>query len=166
MDHAFTVGVEEEFQIVDPATWELRSHVSELLAESAPAFGDQIKREMHQSIVEVGTKICANVEELCGEIIRIRRELSDAAERVGLRIAAAGTHPFSNWMDQVISPGERYENIVEELQQLALLDGARHRPQVVSDDGVPPLSAHGHSRLFQLLVRVRGVRRRARRAAL
>jgi carboxylate-amine ligase len=119
MEHAFTIGVEEEFQIVDPETWELRSHVSELLASSAPSFGDQVKREMHQSIVEVGTKICANVEELAEEIIRNRRDLADAAERVGLRIAAAGTHPFSNWMDQVISPGERYEHIVEELQQLA-----------------------------------------------
>jgi glutamate---cysteine ligase / carboxylate-amine ligase len=119
MDHAFTVGVEEEFQIVDPQSWELRSHVSELLASSASVFGDSIKREMHQSIVEVGTKICANVEELAEEIIRNRRDLADAAERTGLRIAAAGTHPFSNWMDQVISPGERYENIVEELQQLA-----------------------------------------------
>ena len=119
MDHAFTVGVEEEFQIVDPTTWELRSHVSELLASSAPAFGDHIKREMHQSIVEVGTKICGSIEELAGEIIRTRRDLADAAERVGLRIAAAGTHPFSSWMDQVISPGERYETIVEELQQLA-----------------------------------------------
>ena len=119
MDHAFTVGVEEEFQIVDPSTWELRSHVSELLASSASAFGDHIKREMHQSIVEVGTKICGSIEELAGEIIRTRRDLADAAERVGLRIAAAGTHPFSNWMDQVISPGERYQNIVEELQQLA-----------------------------------------------
>jgi carboxylate-amine ligase len=119
MEHAFTVGVEEEFQIVDPDTWELRSHVSELLASSAPAFGDQVKREMHQSIVEVGTKICSGVEELAEEIIRNRRDLADAAERVGLRICAAGTHPFSNWMDQVISPGERYEHIVEELQQLA-----------------------------------------------
>src|SRR4026209_2315825 len=119
MAHAFTVGVEEEFQIVDPETLELRSHVSELLASSAPAFGDQVKREMHQSIVEVGTKFCAGVEELAEEIIRNRRDLADAAERVGLRIAAAGTHPFSNWMDQVISPGERYQNIVEELQQLA-----------------------------------------------
>jgi glutamate---cysteine ligase / carboxylate-amine ligase len=119
MAHAFTVGVEEEFQIVDPETCELRSHVSELLASSAPAFGDQVKREMHQSIVEVGTKICSGVEELAEEIIRNRRDLADAAERVGLRIAAAGTHPFSNWIDQVISPGERYENIVEELQQLA-----------------------------------------------
>jgi carboxylate-amine ligase len=119
MPHAFTVGVEEEFQIVDPATWELRSHVSQLLASSAPAFGDQIRPELHQSIVEVGTKICANVEELAHEIIGIRRNLADVAERVGLRIAAAGTHPFSNWMDQVLSPGERYQTIIEELQQLA-----------------------------------------------
>jgi carboxylate-amine ligase len=93
--------------------------VLELLASSAPAFGDQVKREMHQSIVEVGTKICANIEELCAEVVRNRRDLADAAERVGLRIAAAGTHPFSSWVDQVISPGERYEVIVEELQQLA-----------------------------------------------
>jgi glutamate---cysteine ligase / carboxylate-amine ligase len=119
MAHAFTIGVEEEFQIVDPDTWALRSHVSELLTASAPALGDQIKRELHQSIVEVGTKICANVDELEDEVCRIRRELSHIAEGVGLRIAAAGTHPFSSWKDQVISPGARYESIVEELQQLA-----------------------------------------------
>jgi carboxylate-amine ligase len=119
MEHAFTVGVEEEFQIVDPDTWELRSHVQELLATGATTFGENIKREMHQSIVEVGTKICTSIEELAGEIIRTRRDLADAAERVGLRIAAAGTHPFSNWIDQTLSPGERYQNIVEELQQLA-----------------------------------------------
>src|SRR6478672_10986053 len=119
MAHAFTIGVEEEFQIVDPETWELRSHVSELLNASGHSLGDQMKRELHQSIVEVGTKICANVTELEEEICRIRRDLSSSAERVGLRIAAAGTHPFSNWKDQVISPGARYESIVEELQQLA-----------------------------------------------
>ena len=119
MAHAFTIGVEEEFQIIDPETGELRSHVSELLTASAPALGDQIKRELHQSIVEVGTKICRNVTELEDEVCRIRRELSQSAESVGLRIAAAGTHPFSSWKDQLVSPGERYENIVEELQQLA-----------------------------------------------
>ena len=119
MGPVFTIGVEEEFQIVDPETWELRSHVSELLASSAATFGDQIKRELHQSIVEVGTKICANVDELATEVIRSRRGLADAAERVGLRVAAAGTHPFSSWIDQRLSPGERYENIVDELQLLA-----------------------------------------------
>jgi glutamate---cysteine ligase / carboxylate-amine ligase len=116
--HRFTLGVEEEFQIVDPHSGELRSHVSELLL-SASALGDQIKREMHQSIVEVGSRICGNVDELREEIFRNRRELSNAAERVGLAVAAAGTHPFSRWEDQIISPGVRYDNIVEELQQLA-----------------------------------------------
>src|ERR671925_1846114 len=119
MSDAFTLGVEEEFQIVDPETWELRSHVSELLASSAPMLGDQIKRELHQSIVEVGTRICANVSELRAEIFRCRRELTLAAERVGLAVAAAGTHPFSHWENQVLSPGGRYDSIVEELQQLA-----------------------------------------------
>ena len=117
--HRFTVGIEEEFQIVDPRTWELRSHVSELLAASVPTLGEQIKREMHQSIVEVGTCVCLDIGELGDEIFRIRRELTAAAERVGLAVAAAGTHPFSDWKDQIISPGARYENIVEELQQLA-----------------------------------------------
>jgi carboxylate-amine ligase len=117
--HRFTLGVEEEFQIVDPQSGDLRSHVSELLASSAPMLGDQIKREMHQSIVEVGTRICGDVRELRDEIFRNRRELASAAERVGLAVAAAGTHPFSRWEDQIISPGVRYDNIVEELQQLA-----------------------------------------------
>src|SRR5215831_13058631 len=119
MDSRFTIGVEEEFQIVDPETWELRSHVSELLASSAATFGDSVKRELHQSIVEVGTKICSGIDELAEEIIRSRIELSDAAERVGLRVAAAGTHPFSSWTDQSLSPGDRYKNIVDELQLLA-----------------------------------------------
>ena len=118
MAHRFTVGVEEEFQIVDPNSWELRSHVSQLLAAGS-SLGDQMKREMHQSIVEVGTTICEDVNQLHHEMLKIRSELCAAADRVGLAVAAAGTHPFSSWIDQVISPGERYENIVEELQQLA-----------------------------------------------
>ena len=81
--HRFTLGVEEEFQIVDPETWELRSHVTELLAASSPVLGDQIKRELHQSIVEVGTKICTTTGELAEEIIRTRRDLSDAEVAMG-----------------------------------------------------------------------------------
>src|SRR5262245_9231462 len=119
MAHRFTIGVEEEFQIIDPATWELRSHVSELIASGTPSLGDQIKQEMHQSIVEVGTKVCADVNELRHEMICIRGELAGAAERVGLAVAAAGTHPSAQWVDQLISPGARYENIVHELPQLA-----------------------------------------------
>jgi glutamate---cysteine ligase / carboxylate-amine ligase len=119
MGHRFTIGVEEEFQIIDPTTGELRSHVSQLVAATSANLGEQGKREMHQSIVEIGTKICENVDELRVDMHRTRGELVRSAESVGLYVAASGTHPFSNWIDQVISPGERYKNIVEELQQLA-----------------------------------------------
>jgi carboxylate-amine ligase len=119
MAHRFTIGVEEEFQIIDPATCELRSHVLQLVSAASPDIVEQVKHEMHQSIVETGSKICEDVGELRTEMHRTRGELVAAAERVGLQVAAAGTHPFSSWIDQVISPGERYENIVEELQQLA-----------------------------------------------
>jgi glutamate---cysteine ligase / carboxylate-amine ligase len=118
MNHRFTIGVEEEFQIVDPASCELRSHVSELMAASAE-LGEQVKPEMHQSIIEIGTKICQNVQELDADMRRTRGELVRAAESRDLQVAAAGTHPFSSWIDQVISPGERYQNIVEEMGQLA-----------------------------------------------
>ena len=64
MAHRFTIGVEEEFQIIDPATCELRSHVMQLVNEVSPSIQDQVKHEMHQSIVETGTKICENVGEL------------------------------------------------------------------------------------------------------
>jgi glutamate---cysteine ligase / carboxylate-amine ligase len=119
MAHRFTIGVEEEFQIIDPATCELRSHVSQLVSAASPGIIEQVKNEMHQSIVETGTNICQNVGELRIEMHRTRGELVAAAERAGLQVAAAGTHPFSSWIDQVISPGERYQNIIEELQQLA-----------------------------------------------
>src|SRR6201987_1283605 len=120
MAHRFTIGVEEEFQIIDPESLELRSHVVQLLSAAAwRGLGDHVKGEMHQSIVETGTKICENVSELRLEIHRTRSELVSAAESTGLQVTAAGTHPFSSWIDQVISPGERYQNIVEEMGQLA-----------------------------------------------
>src|SRR5208337_1207132 len=119
MAHRFTIGVEEEFQIIDPATCALRSHVLQLVSAASPGIAEQVKHEMHQSIVETGTNICENVGDLRIEMHRTRGELVAAADRAELQVAAAGTHPFSSWIDQVISPGERYQNIIEELQQLA-----------------------------------------------
>ena len=58
MAHRFTIGVEEEFQIIDPATCELRSHVMQLVSAASPDIVEQVKHEMHQSIVETGSKIC------------------------------------------------------------------------------------------------------------
>src|ERR1700723_2833546 len=92
----FTIGVEEEFQIIDPATCELRSHVLQLVSAASPDIVEQVKHEMHQSIVETGSKICDSVGELRIEMHRTRGELVAAAERAGLQVAAAGTHPFSS----------------------------------------------------------------------
>ena len=115
----FTLGIEEEFQIVDPQTRELRSHVSEFLEEGKMILGEQIKPEMIQSMVEVGTGICKNIQEARADITRLRSIISGLAGKTGLRIVAASTHPFSHWQDQKIYDDERYELLVEELQSVA-----------------------------------------------
>lgn len=115
----YTLGIEEEFQIVDPATRELRSHVSEILAEGRMLLGEQIKPEMIQSTVEVGTGVCRNIQEARVEIIRLRSIVSHLARKQGLAIVAASTHPFSHWLDQKIYEDKRYELLVEEVQVIA-----------------------------------------------
>ena len=118
-DHVFTIGIEEEFQIVDPETRELRSHIQEILAHGKMILKEQVKPEMHQSVVELGTEICRDVEDARNQVTRLRWELARLAARDGLKIASAGTHPFSHWMDQLITADERYANIVNDLQQIA-----------------------------------------------
>ncbi len=115
----FTLGIEEEFQIVDPATRELRSHVSEFLEEGKMILGEQIKPEMIQSMIEVGTGICRNIQEARADISNLRGVISSLAEKNGLRIVAASTHPISRWQDQKIFDDERYELLVQELQTVA-----------------------------------------------
>src|SRR5881394_1297236 len=115
----FTLGIEEEFQIVDPQTRELRSHVAEILEEGKMLLGEQIKPEMIQSMVEVGTGICRNIQEARTDITRLRSVIAGLAEKNGLRIAAASTHPISRWQDQKIFDDERYELLVQELQTVA-----------------------------------------------
>ncbi|MDQ3175287.1 MAG: carboxylate-amine ligase [Acidobacteriota bacterium] len=115
----FTLGIEEEFQIVDPRTRELRSHVVEILAEGTMLLGEQIKPEMIQSMVEVGTGICGNIEEARADITNLRSVISSLARKNGLVIIAASTHPISRWQDQKIFEDERYELLVQELQTVA-----------------------------------------------
>ena len=115
----FTLGIEEEFQIVDPQTRELRSHVSEFLEEGKMILGEQIKPEMLQSMIEVGTGVCKNIQEARADITRLRSIISGLAGKSGLAIVAASTHPFSSWQDQKIYDDERYELLVEELQSVA-----------------------------------------------
>lgn len=115
----FTLGIEEEFQIVDPKTRELRSHVSEMLEEGQMLLGEQIKPEMIQSQIEVGTGICRNIQEARADITRLRSIITTLAEKNGLRIVAASTHPISRWQDQKIFDDERYELLIQELQTVA-----------------------------------------------
>jgi carboxylate-amine ligase len=118
-DHVFTIGIEEEFQIVDPETRELRSHIQEILAYDKVILRERVKTEMHQSVVELGTDICRDVGDARQQVVQLRRELARLAALDGLKIASAGTHPFSHWMDQLITAGERYATIVNDLQQIA-----------------------------------------------
>jgi carboxylate-amine ligase len=115
----FTLGIEEEFQIVDPATRELRSHVSEILDEGRMLLGEQVKPEMIQSQIEVGTGICKNIQEARADITNLRSVISTLAHKNGLRIVAASTHPISRWQDQKIFDDDRYELLVQELQTVA-----------------------------------------------
>ena len=115
----FTLGIEEEFQIVDPETRELRSHVSEILEEGRMLLGEQIKPEMIQSQVEVGTGVCRNIQEARADITNLRSIISSLAEKNGLKIVAASTHPISRWQDQKVFEDERYELLVQELQTVA-----------------------------------------------
>ena len=100
----FTLGIEEEFQIVDPQTRELRSHVAEILEEGKMLLGEQIKPEMIQSMVEVGTGICRNIQEARTDIARLRSIIAGLAKKNGLVIVAASTHPISRWQDQIFLP--------------------------------------------------------------
>jgi carboxylate-amine ligase len=115
----FTLGIEEEFQLIDPKTRALRSHVQALLDDGKHILKDELKPELHQSIIEIGTPICEDIKHARSEVVRLRSQLMAIARRNGLQIAAAGTHPFSHWKDQKITPNPRYKEIIEDMQQVA-----------------------------------------------
>lgn len=116
---SLTLGIEEEYQIIDPATGELRSYITQILDEGKLILKEQIKAELHQSMVEVGTEICQTPADARKELVKLRRSITDLAHRHGLVIAAAGTHPFSNWEQQEITPFERYLGVQNDMQDLA-----------------------------------------------
>ncbi|MEJ7617676.1 MAG: carboxylate-amine ligase [Pyrinomonadaceae bacterium] len=115
----FTIGVEEEYQIIHPETRELRSRAQRILPEAEAAVGDQVQSELYLSQIEIGTPVCRTLAEVRAEITRLRREVIAAAENTGSRIAAAGTHPFSHWDEQRLTPKARYIGIEQDYQQLA-----------------------------------------------
>ena len=114
-----TLGIEEEYQIIDPETGELTSYVQELLEQGRWVLQDQIKPEFLQSQVEVGSHICNNIQEARTELIRMRRSICELGDRNGLQVVAASTHPFSEWIRQEISEGERYTKLREDFGEVA-----------------------------------------------
>lgn len=116
---SLTIGIEEEYQIIDPQTRELRSYISEILEAGRLILREQVKPELHQSIVEVGSSVCQTPAELRTELTRLRRTIMELAGKNGLKIAAAGTHPFSSWMEQDITPMDRYAGVKNDMQELA-----------------------------------------------
>lgn len=114
-----SIGVEEEYQIIDPESRELTSYVSEILNQGATIFRDQVKPEFLQSQIEIGSHVCRNVREVRQELVRLRRSVCDVATKNGCKIVAAGTHPFSHWENQIVTEGIRYKDLQNKYELLA-----------------------------------------------
>ncbi len=114
----FTIGVEEEYQIIDPATRELCSRAKHILPIAQQALGEEVQPEAQLSQIEIATPICHTLADVRGEVVHRRREVIAAAAKDGNRIAAAGTHPFSHWEDQQLTPKDRYKSLERDYQQL------------------------------------------------
>ncbi len=117
---SFTLGIEEEYMVLDPESYNLRSHVNlELISKGRLLLHEHIKPEMHGSMLEIGTGICRNTTEARHEVTKIRSIVHHLAKQNGLLIGAASTHPFAHWEDQDIYPDDRYQIILEDMQLLA-----------------------------------------------
>src|SRR5215216_5464715 len=115
----FTLGVEEEYMVMDPVSGELKSHEQKIVQEGQKIIKDKVKAEMHQAVVEVGTDICQDVDEAFMDVSTLRKTISGIGESLGLKVGASGTHPFSHWESQLITDHARYNEIVNELQEAA-----------------------------------------------
>jgi carboxylate-amine ligase len=115
----FTLGIEEEFQTIDPVTRNLRSHMSKIVDGGKITLKERVKAEMHQAVVEVGTNICHDIHEAREEVTYLRKMILDLASDQNLQVAAAGTHPFADWADQLITEDPRYDELIDEMRDVA-----------------------------------------------
>jgi carboxylate-amine ligase len=120
MRPSFTLGIEEEYQTIDPVTRDLRSHIAtEMLAQGKMRLEERVKAEMHQSVVEVGTRICHSIHEAREDLYDLRRQMIRLARENNLTLVAGATHPFADWRTQEIYPDPRYSQVVKDLQLVA-----------------------------------------------
>ena len=117
---SLSIGIEEEYQTIDPETRDLRSHIQmEILPKAKLKIAEKVKAEMHQAVVEVGTKVCRDIKEAREDMRNLRREMISLASENGLLLGSASTHPFADWKVQEIYPDERYYRVVEDMQLVA-----------------------------------------------
>src|SRR5215469_15485932 len=114
MSHSFTLGIEEEFQMVDRQTGLLASRVDPILEKGVPIFGEHIKAEMLQSFIELSTRVCPDVAALRLELQQNTARLAQLLEEDGLALVRAGTHPIEHWCHQKRTLNPRYEELEEE----------------------------------------------------
>ncbi|MEM7115365.1 MAG: carboxylate-amine ligase [Chloroflexota bacterium] len=115
-----TLGVEEEYQIIDPKSRDLHAYISEFINQDRQRHSQlDLKPEFMQSQVEVGTRVCRNVREVRQEITRLRRSICELATENEVAIAAASTHPFARWEEQAITEGTRYKEMLDDMQGVA-----------------------------------------------
>ncbi|MBB6460805.1 carboxylate-amine ligase [Flammeovirga kamogawensis] len=119
MSKKFTIGIEEEFQTVSMEDLSLKAHLYEILDQDKKYFHEHVKPEMHKAVLEVGTHICENIDEARKDVVRLRNMAAQMAGDQDQYIAAAGSHPFSSWTEQLMTDDPRYNQIVNELQDAA-----------------------------------------------
>lgn len=117
---AFTVGIEEEYLLVDPVTRDLVRDPGDAVMDACrEILGQQVTPEFLKAQVEVGTRVCATVPEARSDLARLRGELIGVAEAHGMRLIAASTHPFADWAEQEVTEKERYLMLAKDLQVVA-----------------------------------------------
>jgi carboxylate-amine ligase len=118
-----SVGVEVELEIVDRETGELASAASDILAELGAGHPDgehpKAKHELFECTIEIITGVCQTAGEARADLAETLAEVTAAADRRGLDVMCSGTHPFSSWTDQQVSPNPRYARLIEEMQWMA-----------------------------------------------
>jgi glutamate---cysteine ligase / carboxylate-amine ligase len=116
----YTLGIEEEYQIIDPETRALCPRAGDVLLRARQALGeDRVVPELRASQLEVLTPVCSTLAQAREELLRLRRGVIEAAEEEGVRVAAASTHPFSHWREQPITARNRYKKILERERRMA-----------------------------------------------
>lgn len=114
----WTLGVEEEVMLLDPATWSLAPVIDDLLPSLSRRLTASVAAETNAATVELATGVHGRVGDAVAELAKLRTRLSDELARNGLRAAVAGTHPMSEWEDSRVSAGARYQLLEASLRDL------------------------------------------------